>query len=187
MNSEFLVLDVDPSYRAILGRPWLEQIQGIPSTTHQCFKFPYNGRIFKIRSIPTMETLNAITSEQMPFMTIHDKGKRPVMSIVDTFLSPTSLALDLKSVVRHRSLSQPRGKGWQIMLNMGFSPGQGLGKNEQGPLSIPKIKVSRNKRGLGSSEDQAQPVGAISWNLHMTISLEDLSSLAHCQNSNLPS
>ncbi|MQM03768.1 hypothetical protein Taro_036554 [Colocasia esculenta] len=61
MSSEFLVLDVDPAYKAILGRPWLEQTLGVPSTAHQCFKFPFNEWVIKIKSIPTLETLNAIT------------------------------------------------------------------------------------------------------------------------------
>ncbi|MQM04391.1 hypothetical protein Taro_037188 [Colocasia esculenta] len=76
MSTEFLVLEVDPAYKAILGRPWLEQTLGV--------KFPFNGRVIKIKSIPILETLNAVTTEQMPHLLIPDKGKKPVMSLFDS-------------------------------------------------------------------------------------------------------
>lgn len=31
MSSDFFILDIDPAYKAILGRPWIEQTLGIPS------------------------------------------------------------------------------------------------------------------------------------------------------------
>ena len=38
MNTEFLVLDIPPTFKAILGRPWLKQIFRVSSTIHQCIK-----------------------------------------------------------------------------------------------------------------------------------------------------
>ncbi|MQM23597.1 hypothetical protein Taro_056663 [Colocasia esculenta] len=117
MSTEFLVLDVDLAYKAILGRPWLEQTLGVPSTAHQCFKFPYNGRIIKIKIIPTLETLNAITSEQMPHLFVPDKGKKPVMSLFD-FPTPSELSQPPKPAVEPHVPCLP-GKGWEVMANIG--------------------------------------------------------------------
>lgn len=39
----FQVLDIPLAYTLFLRRPWIHDIQGIPSTYHQCIKFPFNG------------------------------------------------------------------------------------------------------------------------------------------------
>jgi hypothetical protein len=38
-TSLFHVIDVDTSYNALLGRPWMHVNRVLPSTLHQCFKF----------------------------------------------------------------------------------------------------------------------------------------------------
>lgn len=40
----YQVLDIDLSYNILLGRPWIHEMQAVPSTYHQCLKFPYNGQ-----------------------------------------------------------------------------------------------------------------------------------------------
>lgn len=42
------VLDLDLSYDILLGRPWIHDIQVVPSTYNQCLKFPYNGKEISI-------------------------------------------------------------------------------------------------------------------------------------------
>ena len=37
------VLDLPLAYNILLGRPWIHEMQAIPSTYHQCLKFPYEG------------------------------------------------------------------------------------------------------------------------------------------------
>lgn len=37
------VLDLPLPYNLLLGRPWLHAMQALPSTYHQCIKFPHNG------------------------------------------------------------------------------------------------------------------------------------------------
>jgi len=37
------VLDADLPYNIILGHPWIHSLKAIPSTYHQCLKFPYEG------------------------------------------------------------------------------------------------------------------------------------------------
>lgn len=37
------VLDLPLAYNILLGRPWIHEMKGIPSTYHQCLKFPYEG------------------------------------------------------------------------------------------------------------------------------------------------
>jgi hypothetical protein len=42
--TKFYVIDVETSYRALLGRPWLHSNQVVPSTLHQCLKYMENGK-----------------------------------------------------------------------------------------------------------------------------------------------
>lgn len=42
--TEFLVIDVDTSYNALLGRPWVHDHHIVPSTYHQCVKYSWIGR-----------------------------------------------------------------------------------------------------------------------------------------------
>lgn len=40
----FQIVDAGPlAYNILLGRPWIHEMQAVPSTYHQCVKFPYNG------------------------------------------------------------------------------------------------------------------------------------------------
>ena len=38
------VLDLKLTYKILLGRPWIHDLQVVPSTYHQCLKFPYMGQ-----------------------------------------------------------------------------------------------------------------------------------------------
>ena len=38
-DSEFIVMDINPSYNCLLGRPWIHMASAVPSTLHQKVKF----------------------------------------------------------------------------------------------------------------------------------------------------
>lgn len=56
----FQVLDLHLSYNILLGRPWIHEMKVVPSTYHQCLKFPYNGVTVSIPT-DTSYTCNALT------------------------------------------------------------------------------------------------------------------------------
>ncbi|KAK0602487.1 hypothetical protein LWI29_033942 [Acer saccharum] len=45
----FLVLDCQSPYNAILGRPWIHELKAIPSTYHQLIKFPIKWGVKEIK------------------------------------------------------------------------------------------------------------------------------------------
>ncbi|KAF8058991.1 hypothetical protein N665_1238s0003 [Sinapis alba] len=46
---KFSVIDTETQYNAILGTPWLHSMKAVPSTFHQCVKFPTKeGKIFTL-------------------------------------------------------------------------------------------------------------------------------------------
>ena len=44
INTKCHVLDLDFPYNILLGRPWIHTLKAVPSTYHQCLKFPHQGR-----------------------------------------------------------------------------------------------------------------------------------------------
>ncbi|XP_028062797.1 uncharacterized protein LOC114266101 [Camellia sinensis] len=56
-STEFLVIDVDTSYNALLGRPWMHNHHTVPSTYHQCIKYP----------LPSPKKEGTIVADNDPF------------------------------------------------------------------------------------------------------------------------
>ncbi|XP_019259009.1 PREDICTED: uncharacterized protein LOC109237194 [Nicotiana attenuata] len=48
-DTKFLVIDADMDYNIILGRPWIHDMDIVPSTLHQAIKFPSRWGIRQIR------------------------------------------------------------------------------------------------------------------------------------------
>ncbi|XP_070025826.1 uncharacterized protein [Nicotiana sylvestris] len=48
-DTEFQVVKMDMTYNMILGRPWIHEMDVVPSTLYQVFKFPSQWGIWKIR------------------------------------------------------------------------------------------------------------------------------------------
>ena len=53
INTECHVLDLDFPYNILLGRPWIHTLKAVPSTYHQCLKFPHQGREVIVPRDPT--------------------------------------------------------------------------------------------------------------------------------------
>ena len=52
METKFQVLDLTLPYNLMLGRQWIHAMKAVPSTYHQCLKFPYNGTEITIDGDP---------------------------------------------------------------------------------------------------------------------------------------
>ncbi|XP_070011121.1 uncharacterized protein [Nicotiana sylvestris] len=48
-DTKFQVVEMDMAYNMILGRPWIHEMDAVPSTLHQVIKFPSQWGIRKIR------------------------------------------------------------------------------------------------------------------------------------------
>ncbi|MQL81729.1 hypothetical protein Taro_014190, partial [Colocasia esculenta] len=63
---DFHILDMDPSFWMIMGRPFIQALGVVTSTIHQCLKFPYKGRVVKVASKPTILEVDAMTDNFVP-------------------------------------------------------------------------------------------------------------------------
>ena len=48
-NTLFYITDGKPSFNFILGRPWIDDMEGVASTLHRCFKFYFEGNVYKVK------------------------------------------------------------------------------------------------------------------------------------------
>jgi len=46
------VLDMELAYNILLGQPWIHALKAVPSTCHQCIKFPHEGQEITIQGDP---------------------------------------------------------------------------------------------------------------------------------------
>lgn len=53
-EATFQVLDRELGYNMLLLCPWIHTMQAVPSTFHQCVKFPYNGIEITIKGDPNL-------------------------------------------------------------------------------------------------------------------------------------
>src|SRR5262249_47285572 len=89
MMTPFVIMDIVSTFKAIMGRPWVGQTLGVPSTIHQCFKFPYNGKILTIKSVPHIEATNMFYVEGLA-STSQLKLKEAVVDILEVRSKPTT-------------------------------------------------------------------------------------------------
>ncbi|XP_070011112.1 uncharacterized protein [Nicotiana sylvestris] len=61
-DTKFQVVDMEMAYNMILGRPWIHEMDVVPSTLHQVIKFPSPWGIFQIcRDQHAARNINSVT------------------------------------------------------------------------------------------------------------------------------
>ncbi|MQL68811.1 hypothetical protein Taro_001101 [Colocasia esculenta] len=173
MSVEFYVLDIDHTYKAILGRPWIESLGAVPSTTHQCLMFPFQVRIVKVKSVTTTHTVEAV-ERVLPSVWPSNK---PVISILDmnypwAYTFSSNRPIVSPSVAAARKDGSANAKGWDIMFRIGYHTVKGLGTHLQGRVKAVTGTRKSTKHGLGytiwaalSSTSQSDQ-GPLTWTLY---------------------
>ncbi|XP_077215727.1 uncharacterized protein LOC143850353 [Tasmannia lanceolata] len=131
---EFQVLDIKTSFFLLLGRPWLHRVGVVPSTVHQKLKFIKNNRIITVRGDPKPE-VGQISQEQIGSST--------------TDVSLTGFSLEVSTIIMAEAmneeilfLSSTNAQVARMMHRYGYIPGTGLGRNLQGLIEWPELKVA---------------------------------------------
>ena len=134
----FQVMEIEPAYTMLLGRPWIHAAGAVPSTLHQCLKYMENGCLITIRgegeimltkptSVPYVEN-----TEQEEDNFLHN-----FQLVGSEEESEGSSSKDVHQVVA------------RIMKKNGYQNGKGLGACLQGAKSTVMIPENRNRFGLG--------------------------------------
>ncbi|XP_024014251.1 uncharacterized protein LOC112088194 [Eutrema salsugineum] len=64
---KFIVIDKSAIYNVILGTPWLQSMKAVPSTYHQCLKFPTTFEVKTIRRSQEMSRLCFAAKHKLRF------------------------------------------------------------------------------------------------------------------------
>ena len=61
-NIDFQVMDINPCYNCLLGRPWIHMVGAVPSTFHQKVKFVVEKQLISVVAekdiVATLTTYN---------------------------------------------------------------------------------------------------------------------------------
>ena len=68
-DSEFIVMDINPSYNCLLGRPWIHMASAVPSTLHQKVKFVVEESLI---IVATEEDMIATATTTAPYLEVKE-------------------------------------------------------------------------------------------------------------------
>ena len=68
-DSEFIVMDINPSYNCLLGRPWIHMAGAVPSTLHQKVKFVVEESLI---TVAAEEDMIATTTTTIPYLEVKE-------------------------------------------------------------------------------------------------------------------
>ncbi|XP_069143297.1 uncharacterized protein [Solanum lycopersicum] len=134
-EAKFQVLDIDTSYNLLLGRPFIHMAGAIPSTLHQVMKLVWRNEELVIhgkrshsdKQVPILDE----TPQTSDFYTVE------LVNATDEVLAPqTPMPAVYKMIAT-------------VMLQSGFEPGSGLGRNAQGIIKPVPVLAHGSKYGLG--------------------------------------
>ncbi|MQL81534.1 hypothetical protein Taro_013998 [Colocasia esculenta] len=121
---DFHILDMDSSFRMILGRQFIQALGVVTSTIHQCLNLLYKGRVVKVASKPTILDVDAMTDNSVPSIWPSNQLLMSVLDMYGISQSPTPTIPSTNAAKRSKIMTE---KDWQIMLKMGYQPSKGLG------------------------------------------------------------
>jgi len=136
-NVTFQVMDIEPAYTMLLGRPWIHSTNAVPSTLYQSIKYIMGSKIITVRGEEAM----LVTKPQSV----------PYVETTERSLESSFQALELQgTTLKDEGATAMVAK---VMLKSGYEKGKGLGAALQGIVEpVPAIqKIGRF--GLGYKED----------------------------------
>lgn len=122
-STTFHVLDITTSYNLLLGRTWIHPLKVVPLNLHQKLKIPQEGRILTMEGEGEISSCVYEIEKEIP--NLFDRGFQAVQTL-------KCVEKKKKESDSDRMPNYSR-KVIEMMNTMGFAPGYGLGRNNQGP------------------------------------------------------
>jgi len=143
----FQVMDINPAYNCLLGRPWIHSVGVIPSTLHQKLKFVVEGNLVIVSGeedvlVSCPSSMSYVEAAKESLETTFQSFKVVSIASVDSLSGQPCLSDTAMMVAR-------------VMLGYGYKPGMGLGKNNSGRTSLVSTRGNCEKFGLGYKPTQA--------------------------------
>ncbi|XP_069143545.1 uncharacterized protein [Solanum lycopersicum] len=134
-EAKFQVLDIDSSYNLLLGRPFIHMAGAVPSTLHQVVKLVWNNEELVIHGERSHSGKQVPILDEMPQSS--DFYTMELVIATDESLAPQT---PMSAVYRMIAT---------VMLQSGFEPGFGLGRNAQGIIESVSVLATGSKYDLG--------------------------------------
>ncbi|XP_069152915.1 uncharacterized protein [Solanum lycopersicum] len=133
-SAQFQVLDIDTSYNLLLGRPFIHMAGAVPSTLHQMMKLVWKNEELVIHGEGSRSGKQVSVIDEMPqgadFYTVE------LVNATNEDLALNSMPTVYKMITT-------------VMLQNGFEPGFGLGRDSQGIIEPVPVLAQGSKYGLG--------------------------------------
>ncbi|KAA3486545.1 reverse transcriptase [Gossypium australe] len=147
---DFLVMDINPSYNCLLGRPWIHLAGAVPSSLHQKLKLVTKNRLVTINS---EEDIIVTVTNEAPYLETNEEAIECSFQSLE-FVNVTFISEGNEVPVP--MLSKTTRMGLRMMIGKGALPGKGLGKHLQRKVQILMLKEKRDRFGLGFKPDAKQ-------------------------------
>ena len=138
---EFIVIDINPSYNCLLGRPWIHMAGEVPSTFHQ-----------KVKSVVEESLITVVVEEDMIVTTTTIALYLEVKEDA-TKCSIRSFEIAIATKEEPEALISRLSKNTQMILRQtvgkGAKVGHGLGKDLQERHMVISSMPKRNCHGIG--------------------------------------
>ncbi|XP_015068930.1 uncharacterized protein LOC107013563 [Solanum pennellii] len=145
-NAKFQVLDIDTSYNLLLGRPFIHMAGAVPSTLHQMMKLVWKNEELVVHGERSHSSKQVPVFDETPqgsdFYTVE------LVNATDEDLIPqTPMPAVYRMIVT-------------VMLQNGFEPGFGLGRDSQGIIEpVPVLaKGFKYVREYAEPEDRGEGI-----------------------------
>ncbi|KAL5166221.1 hypothetical protein HKD37_18G051227 [Glycine soja] len=143
----FQIMDINPPYSCLLGRPWIHSVGVVPSTLHQKLKFVVEGHLVIVSG---EEDILVSCPSSMPYVEAAEKSLETAFQSFEVVSISSVDSFSGQACPSNAAVMMAR-----VMLGSGYEPGMGLGKDNDGITSLINAKGNRGKYGLGYKPTQA--------------------------------
>ena len=140
-QATFQVMDINPAYSWLLGRPWIHSVGVVPSTLHQNLKFVVEGHLVIVSG---EEDVLVSCPSSMPYVEAVEESLETNFQSFEVVSNTSVESLPMRPCMSGVVIMVAR-----VMLGHDYESRVGLGKNNDNMASLVDIKEDRGKCGLG--------------------------------------
>jgi len=143
----FQVMDINPAYSCLLGRPWIHSVGVVPLTLHQKLKFMVKGHLVIVSG---EEDVLVSCPSSMPYVEAAEESLEMTFQSFEVVSNAFVESLPMQPRMSGVAMMVP-----QVMLRHDYEPGMSLGKNNDGMADLVDIKGNHGRFRLGYKPTQA--------------------------------
>ena len=131
-NVVFQVMDINPTYNCLLGRPWIHALGVVPSTLHQKLKFAVGGLLVIVSG---EEDMLVSCPSSAPYV---EAAEESLETAFQSFEVVSCASVKTSPLLPRFSTATPMVA--RVMLRHGYEPGMGLGKDSHRNADVVDVR-----------------------------------------------